>query len=74
LVVSATSSISGQAGQIADQIGESGAQQRFAARDAQLAHAELQEQAREAQHFVEIEPLGGFQEAYCSWKRSRGMQ
>jgi hypothetical protein len=37
----------GNAGEIADQIGQIGAQQRFAAGEAQLAHAEAREQPRE---------------------------
>jgi hypothetical protein len=53
LVVSAMSSISGYAGQIADQIGEIGAQQRFAAGEAQLAHAEAAKEPREAHDLLE---------------------
>ncbi len=51
----------GQAGQIADQIGEPGAQQRLASGDPQLHHTELQEQPRQPQQLWELEALAGFQ-------------
>ncbi len=39
--------------QVADQVGQVGAQQRLTARQSKLAHSQLHEQAREANRFIE---------------------
>ncbi len=43
--------------EIPDQVREVGAQQRFAARETQFAHAEAREQAREAHDLIEGQPF-----------------
>ena len=53
----------GNAGQIADQIGQVGAQQGFAAGEAQLAHPERGEKTREPHDFLERQALLRFQES-----------
>src|SRR5207253_685877 len=49
--------------QVADQVGKAGAQQRLAAGEAELAHAELHEESREAHDLVEGQPLVRAEEA-----------
>jgi len=48
--------------EIADEIGEVGAQQRLTAGQADLAHAEAHEQACETRDFLERQPLARFEE------------
>ena len=57
------SSIPGMPVEIADQIGQIRAQQRLAAGEPQLAHAEAREQAREAHDLLEGQALVRFQES-----------
>ena len=53
----------GDVGQIADEIGQIGTQQRLAAGQAQLAYAELHEQPRQAHDLIERQPLVRSEEA-----------
>jgi hypothetical protein len=59
----------GQRREITDEIGEVRAQQRFAARDAQLAHAERGRESRKTNDLVEIESLGRLQKSIAVVKR-----
>ena len=56
----------GYAGEVADQIGEIGAQQRLTAGEAQLLHAEACEQAREAHDLIERQAILRLQESIAS--------
>ena len=61
----------GDGGEIADEIGEVGAQQRLAAGEAELAHAEPHEQPRQPHDLLERQPLVRAEEAVAARGRSR---
>ena len=61
----------GKRAQITDQIGKSRPQQRFAAGDAQLDHAEVKEQPREPQNLIETQPLCWISESGTAHENAR---
>ena len=69
LVVSAMSSTPGDGRQVADEIGEIRPQQRLAAGEAQLAHPEPHEQARQAHDLIERQALVRAEEAVAVVER-----